>query len=173
MSKSLKNINIYSFYNKYWNIRKKYDESLCNDQNHSLSLEKTNREKHQCATYNYASKKLDDKYFDSWCKARNCGKIGFLTAIIVKKTLEYYKINNPIIEENLINFLGLIESKFVSFGLNYYKWKICFRKSNLNFNILTLGDEVYLNRVIYLKQMKITESDFEVLCLFLNKYLLK
>ena len=62
---SLKKINIHSFYNKYWNLRLKYDQSLCIDQNHSLTLEKTNRENHQCATYNYASQNLIDNYFEN------------------------------------------------------------------------------------------------------------
>jgi hypothetical protein len=106
MSKRLKNINIYYYYNKYWNLRRKYDESLCNDQNHYLSLEKTNREKHQCTTYNYARK-------HTWCKARTCSNKGFLAEKIVKKTLEYFKINNPIIEKNLINFLSLRVNLFL------------------------------------------------------------
>ena len=94
--------------------------------------------------------------------------IGFLTEKFVKKSLEYFKINNPIIEKNLINFFGLLESKFICFLLNYKKWKKCFKKSISNFNIMTLVDEVYLNRVIYLKKLRLTESDLQVFCMILN-----
>ena len=162
----MKNINIFTFYNKYWNLRLKYDENLCNDKNHKLSFEQTNRKNHQCATYNYASKKLHDIYFESWCKIRNIGKVGFLTELMVKQTLQYFKINNPIIEKNLFNFFGLLESKFICFGLNYKKWKNCLKKIISNFNILSVGDEVYLNRVLYLKYLRITESDLQVYCMF-------
>ena len=141
------------------------------EQNHNLTLEKTNRENYQCATYNYASQRLKDKYFKSWCKTRNCINIGFLTEKIVRITLEYFKINNLIIEKNLFNFFGLIESKFIGFGLNYKKWKKCLKKIISNFYLLTLGDEVYLNRVIYLKHLKITVSDLQVLCMFSNELL--
>ncbi len=169
--KNMKNLNIHVFYNKYWNLRLKYDESLCKDQNHKLSLEKTNRENHQCATYNYASQKLHDKYFHSWCMARNCSNVGFLTEKIVKKTLQYFKIDNPIIEKNLFNFLGFYESRFIAFGLNYKKWKLCFKKSISKFNLYTIGDEVYLYRVLYLKYTTLTENDFQVFCMLLNNEL--
>ena len=43
-----------------------------------------------------------------------------------------------------------------------------FKKSISNFNIMTLGDEVYLNRVIYLKKLRLTESDLQVFCMILN-----
>jgi len=162
----MKNINIFTFYKKYWNLRLKYDENLCKDKNHKLRFEQTNRNNHQCATYNYASKKLHDIHFESWCKIRNIGKVGFLTELMVKQTLEYFKINNPIIEKNLFNFFGLLESKFICFGLNYKKWKNCFKNIISNFNILSVGDEVYLDRVLYLKYMKITEPDLQVYCMF-------
>ena len=113
MSKSLKNINIYSFYNKYWNIRLKFDQSLCKEQNHNhnLTLEKTNRENHQCANYNYASQNLKDKYFESWCKKRNCMVIGFLTEKFVKKTLEYfYFMQLPYVTMRLFIFLDNFRS---------------------------------------------------------------
>ena len=170
---TLNKINIHSFYNKYWNLRLKYDQSLCIDQNHSLTLEKTNRENHQCATYNYASQNLRDNYFENWCKTRNCINVGFLTEKIVRKTLKYFKIDNPIIEKNLFNFFGLTESKFICFGLNYNKWKNCFKKIITNFDIFTLGNEVYLHRVIYLKNLRLTESDLQVFCMFLNKRIKK
>ena len=50
------------------------------------------------------------------------------------KTLQYFKINNPIIEKNLFNFFGLLESKFICFGLNYKKWIRCKYKTILTFN---------------------------------------
>ena len=47
--------------------------------------------------------------------------------------------------------------------------KNCFKKITTNFHILTLGNEVYLHRVIYLKNLRLTESDFQVFCMFLNE----
>ena len=70
---------------------------------------------------------------------------------------------------NLINFFGLLESKFICFALNYNKWKNCFKKIITNFDIFTLGNEVYLHRVIYLKNLRLTESDLQVFCMFLNE----
>jgi len=164
-----KAINILQFYCKYWNLRRKYDESLCKEGNHHLSFIKANRKNHQCATYNYASQDLNDIYFESWCRSRNRMMQGFLTKEIVGQTLKYFKISNEIIEKNLINFCSLLENKFICFGLKYKKWKNCFKKSIYNFNILNLEDEVFLSRVLYLKYMKITESDLQVLCYYLNR----
>jgi hypothetical protein len=147
-----KRINILQFYCKYWNPRRKFDESLCKEVNHNWSLRKIYRTNHQCATYNYASHGLNDKYFRCWCESRNCMNQGFLTKNIVKQTLEYFKISNEKISSKL-------ESKFFCFGLKYKKWKNCFKISICNFNIFTFGDEVYLNRVIYLKYLTITESN--------------
>jgi hypothetical protein len=80
----LSKINILQFYCKYWNLRRKFDESLCKEVNHNLSFRKINRTNHQCATYNYASHGLYDKYFRCWCESRNCMNQGFLTKNIVK-----------------------------------------------------------------------------------------